>query len=59
MVVERATTAKRSHSSSPSTSTTSISEEPRSAATASATSTAGMDRRVVMPNTTKSSILPP
>ena len=46
MVVARATTAKRSHSSSPSVATTSARPDPIRPTTASATSTTGIDSRV-------------
>ena len=59
MVVARATTAKRSHSRSPSVATTSPRPDPSSPTTASATSTTGIDRRVVMANSTTSSTRPP
>ena len=59
MVVARATTAKRSHNSSPSVATTSPRPEPISPTTASATSTTGIDSRVVMANSTTSSTRPP
>ena len=59
MVVARATTAKRSHSNSPKVATTSPSPEPIRPTTASATSTTGIDSRVVMANSTTSSTRPP
>ncbi len=59
MVVVRATTAKRSHSSSPSVSTTTVSELPTSATAVSATRMIGMARRQVMANITTSSTRPP
>ncbi len=46
-VAARVTTAKRSQSRKPSTSTTTLREPPTSAAMASATSTTGMASRVV------------
>ncbi len=59
MVVERATTAKRSHKSRPRVSTRSVRELPSRPTTASATSTTGMESRVVMANNTASSTRPP
>ena len=59
MVVARATTAKRSHNRSPSVATTSTRPEPSRPTTASATSTTGIDRRVVIANSTTSSTRPP
>jgi hypothetical protein len=59
MVVERATTAKRSQSSRPSTRITSIRLDPSSPTTASATSTTGIARRQVMAKSTASSTRPP
>ena len=55
----RATTAKRSHSSSPSVSTTTVSELPTAETTASATRISGMLSRQVMANITRSSTQPP
>ena len=59
MVVARATTAKRSHNNSPRVATTSPRPDPISPTTASATSTTGIDNRVVMANSTTSSTRPP
>ena len=59
MVVDRATTAKRSHSNSPSTRMTSVRLDPSSPTTASATSTTGIASRQVMANSTASSTRPP
>ena len=59
MVVERATTAKRSHSSRPSVIISRVIELPSRPTTASATSTTGIDSRVVMANSTTSSTRPP
>jgi hypothetical protein len=59
MVVDRATTANRSQSNNPSTRITSVKLVPKRPATASATSTTGMESRAVMANITASSIRPP
>ena len=59
MVVVRDTTAKRSHSSSPSVRITTVSELPTSATTVKATRISGIDSRQVMMNITTSSIRPP
>src|SRR5690606_21384495 len=56
---ERMTTANRSHSSRPSTQTTTCSEPPRMATTASATSTTGMARRTLIRKVTTRSTRPP
>ena len=58
-MVARATTAKRSHNRSPSVATTRPRPDPISPTTASATSTTGIDSRVVMANSTASSTRPP
>ncbi len=53
------TTAKRSQISSPSTQITTVSDEPTRLTTASATSTTGIDRRVVMMKLITMSTRPP
>ena len=58
-VALRMTTAKRSQISRPSTQMTTVSDEPMMDTTASATSTTGMERRVVMMKLTTMSRRPP
>ena len=58
-VALRMTTAKRSQISRPSTQMTTVSDEPISETTASATSTTGIERRVVMMKLTTMSTRPP
>ena len=58
-VALRMTTAKRSQISRPSTQMTTVSDEPTRETTASATSTTGIDRRVVTMKLTTMSTRPP